>query len=205
MDGSTVKSIRQIAEEQGCSYEGIRRLVAKYHVELRPHISRVNKTQYIDEEGYEFLKSKRRESPLVLLNEDKNEQLERYKAEADLFKTKLMEAQQQIIELQQAKLEATEARIKYELLQESHERVLEDLKQSKAEASQTAEELKQVREKSAEELKQVREQSAEELKQAQSEAAELSVRLRLAEIDKEAAEKELNSFHRSLFGFYRKG
>jgi DNA anti-recombination protein RmuC len=197
MDGSTVKSIKQIAMEQNVSYESIRRLIVKYHDELRPHISRVNKTQYIDEEGYEFLKSKRRESPLVLLNEDKNEQLERYKAEADLFKTKLMEAQQQIIELQQAKLEATEARIKFELLQESHDRL-------KEEASKTAEELKEVRERSADELKQLREQSAEELKQAQSEAAELSVRLRLSEIDKEAAEKELNSFHRSLFGFYRK-
>lgn len=197
-------SIKELAERENVTYEAIRKSVARYSEELKPHIIRKNRTQYLDQWAIDFLKQKRRENPIILMSMDANEQNEQLKVELENMTKKFMAAQEEIIRLQKAENAALEAKIKFDLLQESHERVLEDLKQSKAEASQTAEELKQVREQSAEELKQLREQSAEELKQAQSEAAELSIKLRLAEIDKEKAEQEAQSFHKTWFGLYRK-
>lgn len=179
-------SIKELAERENVTYEAIRKSVARYSEELKPHIIRRNRTQYLDQWAIDFLKQKRRENPIILMSMDANEQNEQLKVELENMKNKLLQAQSQIIELQEARHEALESKIRYDLLLESHDRL-------KEEASKTAEELKQVRE-----------QSAEELKQAQSEAAELSVRLRLAEIDKEKAEQEAQSFHKTWFGLYRK-
>ena len=59
-------TIKQFADSQGISYEAVRKQLHKYSEELSGHVIRKGRTQYLDEKAVEFLKERRRESPIVL-------------------------------------------------------------------------------------------------------------------------------------------
>ena len=52
-------SLKEYAKNKGVSYEAVRKQVNRYKDELKGHISKVNRTQYLDEEAVAFLDSKR--------------------------------------------------------------------------------------------------------------------------------------------------
>ena len=170
-----VRSIKQIAEEQNVSYEAIRKQIVKYSEELKDHIIRKNRTQYLDEWAVNFLKEKRAESPIILMNMDQNEQIEELTAQVELLKNRLLMAQDQIIALQNENKLSIETQIKYTAL-------LED--------SQTKEaKLKEVEQKVDEQKDQIR--------AMQTETEDLRR-------ERDAAQAEANSYEKSIFGFYRK-
>ena len=170
-----IVSIKQLAEQQNVSYEAIRKQIVRYSEELKGHIIRKNRTQYLDEWAVKFLKEKRRESPIILMHMDQNEMIEDLKANNEHLTKQLLEAQARIIAMQDMRNEMIEAKIKYDLLLENHNQTKEELNAVKTELDQTKDDL-----------------------------ADVSTKLKLAEMDKDIAEKEAQSYHRSWFGFYRK-
>lgn len=170
-----VRSIKQFAEEQNVSYEAVRKQIVKYSEELKDHIVRKNRTQYLDEWAVEFLKEKRRESPIVLMNMDQNEEIENLKAQVDLLKTKLLSAQDQIISLQSESTKAIEAQVKYTVLLEDNKAKEEKLKEAEDQIRTIRTEADDLRKKSEEDLKKI-----------------------------EDLQTEIQSFQKSIFGFYRK-
>ena len=72
-------TIKQYAESQKVSYEAVRKQIIGYGEELKGHIIRKGRTQYLDEWAVEFLTKRRRENPVILLSQDKDEELEALK------------------------------------------------------------------------------------------------------------------------------
>ena len=124
-------TIRQFAEEQGVSYEAIRRQLVRYTEELNGHVVRQNRTQFLDNYAVEFLRNKRREKPVVVVNPDLNEEIEELRAKLFASHSALLEEKDKIIHLQEELQTAIEAKAKYELLLEKHsdqEKQMEELR-----------------------------------------------------------------------------
>lgn len=90
-------SIRDYAKNKGVSYEAVRKQVNRYKKELGEHISKVNRTQYLDDEAVAFLDSKRAESPIIILENNKDEQIFRLENENKNLLIKVAELQEELL------------------------------------------------------------------------------------------------------------
>ena len=168
-------TLKQYADSRNVSYEAVRRQVVKYRKEIADHIIRKDGVQYLDQDAIAFLSEKRRASPLVVVHETNTEKITELEAEIETLKLKLIQTQDEVVQSQKRVIE----------MQDAMNEALED----KAKYTVLLEDHQKVQT----ELDQVR----EELDMTQK-------KLRIAEIDKEAAKKEAGSYQRSWFGFYRK-
>lgn len=177
-----VISFKQFAEEQNVSYEAIRKQIVRYSDELKDHIVRRNRTQYLDEWAVNFLKEKRKENPVILMNMDQNEQIEELKAQVEVLKNQLIVAQNQIIGLQDEAQKAIETKVRNEIL-------LEDNKAKEEKISNLSREIGEIQ-KEADGLKK---QSEENLKE-----------IEILKKERDEFQTEALSYQKSFFGFYRK-
>lgn len=175
-------TIKQFADSQGITYEAVRRQVARYSEELSDHIIRQNRTQYLDEKAVEFLKERRRESPIVLQNMDQGEeigrlqdQVESLKAQLVTAQNKLLEAQERVISLQDEAQKALEDRARYTALLEDHE----DQKRKLQETS-------------------------DQLRRVEADRDDAVQRAQDLQTERDEAVRESKSYYKSWFGFYRK-
>lgn len=146
-------TIRDFANSQGISYEAVRKQLKKYADELNEHISVKGRTKYLDTYAVDFLSKKRRESPVILLQQDAISERERLKEEADRLKNALLDAQQKIIELQEDNKKMIGTQAKYEALEQSRVddeakilRQEKELSEVKIELSQKQSELQDAQE-----------------------------------------------------------
>ena len=121
-------TIKQYAQSQHISYEAVRKQVASYKHELQDHIVRKGRTQYLDEWAIEFLTKRRRESPVIVLEQSKDETIADLKEQIDSLRVQLMAAQNEllkskdhIIELQEESRKSLEAQTRYAALLEDNE------------------------------------------------------------------------------------
>ena len=191
-----VRSIKQFAEEQNVSYEAIRRQIVKYSDELKDHIVRKNRTQYLDEWAINFLKEKRKESPIVLMNMDQNEEIEALKAQVDLLKSKLLVAQDQIISLQDETKKAIESQVRYTALLEDNEAKAKRLKEAESREADLSREI----EKKDDQIRTIQTEAEDLRKKSEEDQKKIEDLSR----ERDEAQKEAQSFTRSIFGFYRK-
>lgn len=91
-------SIREYAKNKGVSYEAVRKQVNRYAGELKAHITKVGRTQYLDEEAVMFLDSKRAESPIIIMESGKDEEIQRLEAENKALLLKIAELQEALIQ-----------------------------------------------------------------------------------------------------------
>lgn len=175
-------TIKQFADSQGITYEAVRRQVARYSEELSDHIIRQNRTQYLDEKAVEFLKERRRESPIVLQTIDQGEeigrlqdQVESLKAQLVTAQNKLLEAQERVISLQDEAQKALEDRARYTALLEDHE----DQKRKLQETS-------------------------DQLRRVEADRDDAVQRAQDLQTERDEAVRESKSYIKSWFGFYRK-
>lgn len=196
-------SIKQFAEEQNVSYEAIRKQIVRYSEDLKEHIIRKNRTQYLDEWAIDFLKKKRRENPVILLNQDKDEEIDFLKSQIESLKNQLMSAQNElltekdkVIALQAEANKAIETKAKNEFLLEDNKAKEEKLRQS---AIREADLSRQLGEKN---LQLQSAQSEAENFKKQSEEFQKTV----SDLQKQRDEfqTEAQSYQKSFFGFYRK-
>ena len=121
-------TIKQYAQSQHISYEAVRKQVASYKQELQDHIIRKGRTQYLDEYAIEFLTKRRRESPVIVMEQSKDETIADLKEQIDSLRVQLMAAQNEllrekdhIIELQEESRKSLEAQARYTALLEDNE------------------------------------------------------------------------------------
>ena len=110
-------SMREYAAQKGVSYEAARKQVSRYKKELEGHITKVSRTQYLDDEAVAFLDGKRQENPVILLQVDKDEEIQRLHDENKALLLKVAELQDALLkekdtvkELQTEKIALLEAK-----------------------------------------------------------------------------------------------
>ena len=182
-------TLKKYAEDQGISYEAVRKQVIRYAEELSGHIIKQDRTQYLDPWAVEFLTNRRRESPIVMMNMDQSEENERLKEQVEILKSQLMTAQNEllkakdrIIDLQDEAQKTIEDRAKYTALLEDSKAKDEKLK----EAGDQIETLRKEKEEDQRKIEEIRKE-ADDLRK-----------------ERDEAQTEAQSFTRSIFGFYRK-
>ena len=136
-------TIKQYAESQNVSYEAVRKQIVSYGEDLKDHIIRRNRTQYLDDWAVEFLTKRRRENPVIILNQDKDETIEAMKEQIESLKVQLMTAQnellkekERVINLQDESKKLIEDRGKYLLLLEDSKAKDERLKEAEDQISE---------------------------------------------------------------------
>lgn len=110
-------SMREYAAQKGVSYEAVRKQVNRYKKELEGHITKGSRTQYLDDEAVAFLDGKRQENPVILLQVDKDEEIQRLNDENKALLLKVAELQDALLkekdtvkELQTEKIALLEAK-----------------------------------------------------------------------------------------------
>lgn len=104
-------SIKDYAASHGVSYEAVRRQIARYSgremdgFRISDHIIKVNRTQYLDDEAIAFLDARRAQNPVVVQQEQRDETIERLRAEVDRLQKRLITAQDEYRVLLQDKHE----------------------------------------------------------------------------------------------------
>ena len=90
-------TLKQFADDQGITYEAVRRQVIRHADKLQGHIVKKNRTQYLDDEAVKILKDRRRESPIVLQTIDQSEEIDRLTDQIESLKAQLMTAQNELL------------------------------------------------------------------------------------------------------------
>ena len=113
-----MESIKNYAKARNISYEAARKQVKRYAAELEGHIRTQNRTQYLDNYAVELLDSHRQSSRLVIMQQDKDDELQQLRQEnkallqqVAALQDKLLTARENAVEAarQTAMLEAAEA------------------------------------------------------------------------------------------------
>lgn len=90
-------SIKDYAKSKNVSYEAVRKQVNRYKKELEGHISKVNRTQYLDDEAVALLDEKRQENPIIIIEADKDERIEQLEAENKTLLLKIATLQEELL------------------------------------------------------------------------------------------------------------
>lgn len=190
-----VYTLKDIAEELGVTYEAVRQQVIRYGDDLKGHITKQGKKQFVDEWGLDFLKTKRREYH-VIVEEDK-ETVNALKAEIEALKASLLQAQNEllaskdrVIALQEEVKEGLEAKASYHLL-------LEEKTKAEEKIADMTEQVAVIRSE--------RDAIKEEKDAQQAQIFSLQAESETLKAERDAAIEESQSYHKSWFGFYRKG
>ena len=113
-----MESIKNYAKARNISYEAARKQVKRYAAELEGHIRTQNRTQYLDNYAVELLDSHRQSSPIVIMQQDKDDELQQLRQEnkallqqVAALQDKLLTARENAVEAarQTAMLEGAEA------------------------------------------------------------------------------------------------
>lgn len=111
-------TLKDYAKEHNISYEAVRKSVNRYKDDLEGHIHVEGRTQFLDDEAVEFLDAKRQQNPVVIINQDKDEEIERLRSEKEALLVKIAELQDLLIKekdkvavLQERNIELLEAKV----------------------------------------------------------------------------------------------
>ena len=127
-------TIKEFARTENCSYEAIRQQIKRYETDLKSHIIKQGRTRFIDEYAAKFLREKRRAAPIVIQEQNKDDELQQLRDENKNLLIKLAAVQE---ELHQLDIEQRE-NIKFRLEADQNKKQLEAAEQK---ANDAAEEL----------------------------------------------------------------
>ena len=189
-------TIKQYAEDQGISYEAVRKQVVRYSDELSGHIVKRDRRQFLDQWAVDFLTEKRRQSPVVVVSMDRSEENERLREEIDSLRVKLMTAQNEllsekdrVIQLQDEAKKMIEDQSRYTALLEDNKAKEEKLRDAESREADLSRQIETIQTE-AEDLRRQAEEDQKTIEDLQKERDE--------------AQAEAKSFTKSIFGFYRK-
>ena len=182
-------TIKQYAESQNVTYEAVRKQIVRYADDLGEHIVRKNRTQFLDDWAVDFLTERRKENPVIIVNQDKTEEIESLRSQVETLRVQLLNAQNEllkekdrVISLQDEARKTIEDRAKYTALLEDSKVKDEKLK----EAGDQIETLRKEKEEDQRKIEEIRKE-ADDLRK-----------------ERDEAQAEAQSFTRSIFGLYRK-
>lgn len=183
-----MQTVKEYARSRGISTEAVNKQLRKNPEELEGHVFPVGKTFELDEEAIQYLDEHRLQRTVLIepVNEEVKKMMQQKDAAIQELQEKLRIAQNQIIEAQareiawnKEKLSLIEDRGRYQGLLESKDREQSELK----ERIQAAEDK-------------VTEQSVL-IREKESKISDL-------ELAADSQQKELNKFHKTFFGLYKK-
>lgn len=90
-----MEKIKDYAKRHNVTYEAVRQQVVRYKKDLEGHIIKKKNVQYLDDEAIAFLDEKRQENPVVVIQEDKNETIERLEKENKMLLVKIAELEEE--------------------------------------------------------------------------------------------------------------
>ena len=90
-------SLKDYAREKGVSYEAVRKQVTRYKDELEGHITKENRTQYLDDAAVEFLNHKRATNSVILMEASRDDEVKRLSEENKALLLKVAELQDSLL------------------------------------------------------------------------------------------------------------
>lgn len=90
-------SMKEYAEKHDISYEAVRKQVKRYQNDLKPHIHKVGRVNYLDEEAEAFLDEKRSKNPVIVVEDDRKNEIQRLYDENKALLLKITELQSLLI------------------------------------------------------------------------------------------------------------
>lgn len=177
-------SLKDYAKQNNISYEAVRKQVARYKKDLEGHIIKDNRTQFLDEEAVAFLDAKREKSPVVIVQQDKDEKIKRLEEESKALLQTIAMLQDKQLQLQE---ELTEHKLLAAKTSEAEARAMvAEQKATEAEKrALDAETALTVAEEENKTLADIAEINAQEAEAAKVEAAEALKRAEVAEAEAE--------------------
>lgn len=118
-----VMSIKDYARARKISYEAARQQVKRYADELAGHISRQNRTQYLDDYAVSLLDDHRQQNPVVVINQDRSEEIERLRAENRALLQQVATLQDRLLTAQESAIEAAKATARLEAAEADRSRL----------------------------------------------------------------------------------
>lgn len=110
-----MQTIRDYAKNNGVSYEAIRKQIKTYEAELKGHIVKNGRTQYLDDDAVAFLDARRSQNSVIVERVEQSELIEELKNENKQLLIKIASLQEQLLQekdtvkqLQQEKIELLE-------------------------------------------------------------------------------------------------
>lgn len=187
-------TIKDYAKQKGVSYEAIRKQIKRYEDELEGHLVKQNRFLMLDDEAVRFLDSKRSENPVIVYEQNKDEELEQLRHENKVLLIQMNTVQDQLGKVQQkliAEMNTTKLLtsekvqyLEYKAQAEQKDLQLQDAAKARDAAQQKADQqeaLLRLKEQQIGALTAARESAAENLQAAQTRMEELEKRAKAAE------------------------
>lgn len=203
-------TIKDYAKQKGVSYEAIRKQIKRYEEELEGHLVKQNRFLMLDDEAVQFLDSKRSENPVIVYEQNKDEELEQLRHENKVLLIQMNTVQDQLGKVQQkliAEMNATKLLtqekvqyLEYKAQSEQKEVQLKDLARARDAAQAKADQQEAVlrlKEQQIGALTAAKETAAASLKAADEKIAAAEARAKAAE--EEAFRLKNRSFWDRLF------
>ena len=203
-------TIKDYAKQKGVSYEAIRKQIKRYEEELEGHLVKQNRFLMLDDEAVQFLDSKRSENPVIVYEQNKDEELEQLRHENKVLLIQMNTVQDQLGKVQQkliAEMNATKLLtqekvqyLEYKAQLEQKEVQLKDLARARDAAQAKADQQEAVlrlKEQQIGALTAAKETAAASLKAADEKIAAAEARAKAAE--EEASRLKNRSFWDRLF------
>ncbi|WP_317302771.1 hypothetical protein [Acidaminococcus timonensis] len=203
-------TIKDYAKQKGVSYEAIRKQIKRYEDELEGHLVKQNRFLMLDDEAVRFLDGKRSENPVIVYEQNKDEELEQLRHENKVLLIQMNTVQDQLGKVQQkliAEMNTTKLLtsekvqyLEYKAQAEQKELQLQDAAKARDAAQQKADQqeaLLRLKEQQIGALTAARESAAENLQAAQTRMEELEKRAKAAE--EESLRLKNRSFWDRLF------
>ena len=203
-------TIKDYAKQKGVSYEAIRKQIKRYEDELEGHLVKQNRFLMLDDEAVQFLDSKRSENPVIVYEQNKDEELEQLRHENKVLLIQMNTVQDQLGKVQQkliAEMNTTKLLtqekvqyLEYKAQSEQKEIQLKDLARARDAAQAKAaqqEAVLRLKEQQIGALSAAKETAAASLKAADERIAQAEARAKAAE--EEASRLKNRSFWDRLF------
>lgn len=193
-------TIKDYAKGRGISYEAARQQIGRYMdrevdgFRLADHISKIDRTQYLDDEAVSFLDARRAKNPVIIQQEERDETFDRLRQRVDELQTRLLAAQD---EYKALLLEKHSIEMREQALLADKQKI-DDLRAEREDAEKRAQqaeiERKQAveREKAAEEEASEQKKRARDAENAAQEAAERADRAEQAAQEAEAKAERMS-------------
>lgn len=196
-------TMKDYAKQQSVSYEAIRAMVSRYSEELFGHITIRNRTKYLDDWAVDFLTGKRKESPIVVINQGRDQEIADLKAELERLHSVIADLQEdrnriqnRVAELLEDANKALEERVRYQITMENYKERVADYDNAIQRATDAEARLEEVRKAADADRQQL-----DEMKQERA-----SDRKQMEDLRKERddAVTESMRYTRTWFGLYRR-
>ena len=203
-------TIKDYAKQKGVSYEAIRKQIKRYEEELEGHLVKQNRFLMLDDEAVQFLDGKRSENPVIVYEQNKDEELEQLRQENKMLLIQMNTVQDQLGKVQQKLIaemsvsqQLTQEKVQYleyKAQSEQKELQLQDLAKARDAAQARADQqeaILRLKEQQIGALTAAKETAAVNLQEAHSRIAKAEARAKAAEEEAERLKKR--SFWERLF------